>query len=302
MNHPRSGFAAAAWVQRFMRRASRNAQWVTWMRLTSYPVAGFGPLHVFACACFLTQASASARRRAQPRPDSDGWPFASLRVPCDARLAGPVAELAAFAALTALTALKQLQRVSSRSALHARPASLCFSAAPIRPAQAAPAALPAVWRVFDEPPATMAAVTEHPGSAQRACEAPSSTGCGARARSALRGLTRRACSTTVSAANGGSCATGPRTRAGEPRTQTVQWTACAWRAAGPLARRGLPGQGSLSAAKTASPERCALPGCPVAAPRPADERLFKGHSGPPVDNRGIRGFHASRVARSAMDH
>ena len=31
-------------------------------------------------------------------------------------------------------------------------------------------------------------------------------------------------------------------RGGEPRTQTVQWTVCAWRAAGPLAQRGLQGQ------------------------------------------------------------
>ena len=31
-------------------------------------------------------------------------------------------------------------------------------------------------------------------------------------------------------------------RGGESRTQTVQWTVCAWRAAGPLAQRGLQGQ------------------------------------------------------------
>ena len=216
-------------------------------------MAGTVPLRLAASARCLRQASASARRRARPWPGSDGWPFAALRVPCDARLAGPVAELAAFAALSAL---RHLQRVSSRSALRARPASLCFSAAPIRPAQAAPAALPAAWRVFDEARAANASATGHPGGAQRACEAPSSTGFGARARSALRELTRRACSTTVSAAHGGSCATGPRTRAA---------------------------QGSLSAAKTASPERWASPGWPVAAPRPA-----------------MRTIHASRVAYSAV--
>ena len=32
-------------------------------------------------------------------------------------------------------------------------------------------------------------------------------------------------------------------REGEPRTPTVQWTVCAWRASGPLARRVLQGQG-----------------------------------------------------------
>ena len=203
------------------------------MKLTSYPVAGFGALRVFATVPSCLRASVSARRRVRPGSGSDGWPFASLRVPCDARLAGPVAELAAFAALSTL---RHLQRVSSRSALRARPATLCFSAAPIRPAQAAPAALPAAASVRDQSPATAACATGHPGSAKRACEAPSSTGFGARARSALRQLTRCVCPTAVSAANGGSCATGPRTRAA---------------------------QGSRSAAKTTSPERCALPGRPV---------------------------------------
>ena len=128
----------------------------------------------------------------------------------------------------------------------ARPGTLRFSAAPIRPAQAPPAALPATVSVFDVPPATTGPATGHPGRDQRASEAPSSTGFGARARSALRDLTRRACSTTVSAANGGSCATGPRTRAA---------------------------QGSRSAAKTASAKRWALPGCPVAAPPPAKRNI-----------------------------
>ena len=263
----------------------------------NHALSGFaGPLHGdpgTAAAC----ASAQARRRARPGPGSDGWPFAALRVPCDARAPGPVAELAALAALTAL---KHLQRVSSRSALRARPASLCFSAAPIRPAQAAPAALPATAGVFDGAHATNACATGHPGGAQRACEAPSSTGCGARARSALRQLTRCVCPTTVSAANGGSCATGPRARAGEPRTQMVQWTVCAWRAAGPLARRGLQGQGSRSAAKTASPERCAPPGCPVAAPLQSKRKFDDSRR--PRSSFCTAAFHAPRVARGAMDH
>ena len=182
------------------------------MKLTSYPVAGFGALRVFATVPSCLRASVSARRRVRPGPVSDGWPFASLRVPCDARLAGPVAELAAFAALSTL---RHLQRVSSRSALRARPATLCFSAAPIRPAQAAPAALPAAWRVFDESPATTAAATGRPGSAQRACEAPSRTGFGARARSALPDLTRCRCLSAVSAANAASSATGPGARASQ---------------------------------------------------------------------------------------
>jgi len=51
---------------------------------------------------------------------------------------------------------------------------------------------------------------------QRAYAAPSSAGFLARARSALREHTRRICSTTASAASGGSYATGPGARAGEP--------------------------------------------------------------------------------------
>ena len=160
----------------------------------------------------MSQLFARARRRAGPGRGSDGLPFAALRVPCDARVPGPVAELAAFAALSTL---RHLQRVRSR-----RRAAACgaarrrrkrgvrsLSAAPIRPAQAPPAALPATVSVFDVRPRPRTA-TGHPGRDQRASEAPSSTGFGARARSALRDLTRRACSTTVSAANGGSARRG----------------------------------------------------------------------------------------------
>ena len=117
-------------------------------------------------------------------------------------------------------------------------------------------AVRAAASVFDAARATPVSATGHPGRDQRACEAPSSAGFGARARSAPREVTRRACSTTVSAANGGSCATGPRARAA---------------------------QGSRSAAKTASPACWALPGCPVAAPMPA-KREFNVSNGPSRDS------------------
>ena len=245
----------------------------------------------------LTRAAARARRRARPGPGSDGLPFAALRVPCDARVPGPVAELASFALLTAL---RHLQRVRSRSALRARPGTLHFSAAPIRPTQAPPAAWQATAGVFVVCHPTVVSTTRHPGSAGRACEAEpghkqssglfvpgegpglcarrglqgtSSARFGARARSALRQLTRCVCLTTVSAANGGSYATGPRTRAA---------------------------QGSRSAAKTASVARPALPGCRVAAPRPpAWEWVVS--NGPRTDSQGMRAFHTSRVARRAME-
>ena len=102
---------------------------------------------------------------------------------------------------------------------------------------APPGALPVTGSVWGATHTTTGPATGHPGRAQRACEAPSSAGFGARARSALRALTRCVCSTTVSAASGGSYATGPRGRAA---------------------------QGSRSAAKTAPPARWGLPGCLVA--------------------------------------
>ena len=185
-------------------------------------------------------AAARARRRARSGRGSEGWPFASLRVSCDARVAGPWPN-----SLRSLRSLRSNRRpqVRSRSALCARPATLCFSAAPIRPAHAPPAALPATGSVFELAPTATASATGYPGRAQRACEAPSSAGFGARARSALRALTRRACSRAANAVSVASCATGPRARAA---------------------------QGSRSEAKTASPKRWALSGCPVVAPLPAN--------------------------------
>jgi hypothetical protein len=109
--------------------------------------------------------------------------------------------------------------------------------------------------VCDVPLSTPGSATGQPGSARRACEAPSSTGAGARARSAPRDLTRRACPSAANAVSTASCATGPRTRAA---------------------------QGSRSAAKTASPERRALPGCAVAKPLP-EEPEFNDGKGPQED-------------------
>ena len=206
--------------------------------LSETGVKGFS--RVFEGQDRILRILARARRRARPGPGSKGLPFALLRVPCDARLAGPVEKLPPLAALALV---KQFRRVRARSArVRAWPASLRFSAAPIRPAQAAPGALPARRAVFHVPHATTVSATGQPGRAQRACEALSSTGLEARACThALRELTRRDCLTTVSAANGGSFATGPRTRAA---------------------------QGSRSEAKTAEVVRWARPGCPVAAQLP----------------------------------
>ena len=209
-----------------------------------------GPLRTFAGVRLLLLASVQARRRAGPGRGSDGWPFAALRVPCGARSSGPSHN--SLRSLRSLRSNRCDESDDEARQTRARPEALRSSAAPIRPAQAPPAALPATGSVFEVPPTTTGSATGHPGRVQRACEAPSSAGFGARARSALRELTRRACSTTVSAANGGSCATGPRARAA---------------------------QGSRSEAKTASPARWALPGWPVAAPLQA-KRQSNGSDGP----------------------
>ncbi len=200
------------------------------------PSTAFGPLRLFAIVCCFVLASARASRRARPGRGSNGLPFALLRVPCDARSPGPWPN-----SLRSLRSLRSDKRpqVRSRSArVRARPGALRFSAAPIRPAHATPGALPARAVVFHDPHATIGSATGQPGRAQRACEALSSTGFEVRARSALRALTRRDCLTTVSKANGGSFATGPRTRAA---------------------------QGSRSEAKTAEVARWARLGCPFAA-------------------------------------
>jgi hypothetical protein len=67
----------------------------------------------------------AAKARAGRLPRFAGAACASLRLPCDARSRGPVAELASFASLTAL---KQLRRVRQQLALRARPRALRFSA------------------------------------------------------------------------------------------------------------------------------------------------------------------------------
>ena len=59
------------------------------MKPTSYLVAACGPLRLFAGVRFCMLALGRARRRAGPGRGSNGWPFASLRVPCGARSSGP---------------------------------------------------------------------------------------------------------------------------------------------------------------------------------------------------------------------
>jgi hypothetical protein len=192
-------------------------------------------------------------------------------VPCGARSSGP-----SHNSLRSLRSLRSNRCAESDDIARqgARPEALRSSAAPIRPAQAPPAALPASASVIDAPPAPAASATGHPGRAWRACEAPSSAGCGARARSALREPTRRACPSAANAASVASCATGPRTRAA---------------------------QGSRSAAETASAKRCARPGCPVAAPLPEKREFNDNSNAPQAAPCPSAAFHASPIVLSAVE-
>ena len=226
------------------------------MKPASYEKPASRPLRLFASVRMShTPTSALARRQAGPGRDSDGLPFATLRVPCGARPSGPSHN--SLRSLRSLRSNRCDESDDEARQMRARPEDLRSSAAPIRPAQAQPAALPATGAVFDAPHVTTGSATRHAGRAQRTCEAPSSAGFGACARSALRDLTRCVCPTTVSAANGGSYATWPRARAA---------------------------QGSRCEAKTASPERCALPACLVAAPGP-EKRKLGGRKGPKAEKR-----------------
>ena len=231
-----------------------------------------GPLRLLASVRNAQSPSlAQARRRARPGPGSDGLPRCAG---CPAVLALASCRMTRFACCAALRSDRMRQARSRSARVRAPTPRLRSSAAPICPAQAALGALPATGSVCAAAHATTASATGHPGRAGRACEAPSSTGFGARARSALRDLTRCVCPTKVSAANGGSYATGPRARAA---------------------------QGSRSAAKTASPKRRALPGCPVAAPMQA-KREFNDSNGPSADLRSRCGRWlrcGSRAARGS---
>jgi hypothetical protein len=120
-----------------------------------------------------------------------GLRCAQTALRCSGR--GRVAELATFASLTAL---KQLRRVCSRSALaRADPGPALLFAPEIAPAgYRLPRGTGGGGRREQPPPAAKGC----PGGARRACEAPSSTGFMARARSAPRDPTWRIC---LSAAN-----------------------------------------------------------------------------------------------------
>jgi hypothetical protein len=157
----------------------------------------------------LTAPIRAARPRASQRRGSEcAAPLRGVR--CGARPWGRAEKLPPLAALAMV---KQFRRVRARSALRApTPRAVLLAAAYSprhRPARGL--AQPAVHRNRRPPP--WCPQGRGWAAAGRACEATRSTGLAARARSALRALTRCTCLTTASAASGGSCATGPRARA-----------------------------------------------------------------------------------------
>ena len=201
-------------------------------------MSGIGPLRTLGSAC-------ATLRRAKPRAGSvlrftaaRAWPCGPRPLRCSVLRA--VAELAAFASLSTL---EQLRRVSSRSALRALPASpaLLGAAEALRPP---PARLFAIQRHLFAKEADAQASSLCVGRT-RACGArreagsmpasrlpstqrtgvcrkdgggcPAARLCGAEerspsvgARSALRELTRRGCSSVESEANVASSAARPK--------------------------------------------------------------------------------------------
>ena len=138
--------------------------------------------------------------------------FAALRLPCAARVRGPVAQLAT---LTAFAALEQARRVRSRSALCARaPHPVLLGASEARhapPGCRVAQPLVACEAAHCDPGAGKAASGAWAGRIG-AAEQHRDPG---RARSALRDLTRCRCLSAESEANAASSATGPGARAAQ---------------------------------------------------------------------------------------
>ena len=154
-------------------------------------------------------AWARASRRAGRRRGSEGWPRCAG---CPAVLGFGSCRITRFACFAALRS-NRMRQVRSRSArVRAPTQSLCSSAAPIRPACAPPGALRATASVCEAPHATPVRWPEGGAAPGRLCAAEERRAWG-RARSALRKLTRRTCSSAVSAANASELCDGPQGRA-----------------------------------------------------------------------------------------
>ncbi len=196
-------------------------------------MAACGPLGTLVAVRFPRSATRAGRVRRCPAASPTVAAFASLRLPCAARLEG-----VPHNSLRSLRSLRsdRMRQVSSRSALRAPPSRLRCSA----PHTATPpgtACRSSHGGGARRVPALVPA-KGCPGGARRACEALRSAGFMARARSAPRGHFWRILSERSERSERSELCAGPWTRAP---------------------------QGSRRAAPTASVARRAPPGQPFAA-------------------------------------
>ncbi len=196
-------------------------------------MTAYGPERTLLCVCFRRARGCGGRGRRCPAAPPTVAAFASLRLPCAARLEG-----VPHNSLRSLRSLRsdRMRQVSSRSALRAPPSRLRCSAphtaTPPGTACRSSTSVALVGMPLRVP------AKGCPGGARRACEAPRSAGFMARERSEPRELTWRILFERSERSERSELCAGPWTRAP---------------------------QGSRRAAPTASVARRAPPGQPFAA-------------------------------------
>ena len=230
-----------------------------------------GPLRAFSSVRFVRSTFRADRGRRYPAGALTVAVFAALRLPCAARLEG-----VPHNSLRSLRSLRsdRMRQVSLRSSLRSPPSKLRCSAPPTAPPPGTAGRSSTGGGDRREKP--LPAAKGRSGGARRACEAPSSAGFMARARSALRRLTWRILFERSERSERSELCAGPWTRAA---------------------------QGSRSAATTASVVRRAPPGRPFAATTVRTRKpMVKVRTGPRAESLPARTIHASRVVQSAAEH
>ncbi len=230
-----------------------------------------GPLRAFSSVRFVRSTFRAGRVRRYPAGALTVAVFAALRLPCAARLEGvPHNSLRSLRSLRS----NRMRQVSLRSSLRSPPSRLRCSAPHTAPPPGT--ACRSSTGGGDRREKPLPAAKGRSGGARRACEAPSSAGFMARARSALRRLTWRILFERSERSERSELCAGPWTRAA---------------------------QGSRSAAETASVARRAPPGRPFATTtaltRKPTVRLRNGARANLVPARTVQISHA---LRSAAEH
>jgi hypothetical protein len=241
------------------------------MKLTRLSPSAAGPLASSDARSACSSVATGHPGRAQRLGEAV---VAARRLPCAARLRGPVAQLPPFAALTVVG---QSRRVRARGALRARaPNPVLLGASHAH--WSLPGCSVAEPQVVCETSNTDAAAGKAAGGAWAgrigAAEERRASG---RARSAHRELTRCRCLSAESAANEASSATGPDDRAPEGTRSE--------------AKGQPPEPGPGRARRLARTDAC------VSVRTQAISR-----NGPKADRQGLRAFHPPWLARSAMIH